>query len=298
MEEITQKEIDELKASLEGIVASEENGEMLDSIINLLTMPDEQFMILAPGIMQSYQQSLNNPTDKIALVQALNASGAKAEDIIEAFADIEQEIDKINLSAQKRDFLKEMMMAIINAINDTEGIAKRMVAVPIELCHEEAKIPQYAHVNDSGMDVYAIEDVTIHPGETALIRTGLKVALPVGYELQVRPKSGRALKTKMRVANTPGTIDQGYRDEIKVIIDNIEPPIKDITTVPHFREDGTIDHFDVTSIEYGSDMVIGKGEKFCQLVLMEVPKAALYRIDTVANIGEDRGGGFGSSGLK
>lgn len=298
MEEITQKEIDELKASLEGIVASEENGEMLDSIINLLAMPDEQFMILAPGIMQSYQQSLNNPTDKIALVQALNASGAKAEDIIEAFADIEQEIDKINLSAQKRDFLKEMMMAIINAINDTEGIAKRMVAAPIELCHEEAKIPQYAHVSDSGMDVYAIEDVTIHPGETALVRTGLKVALPVGYELQVRPKSGRALKTKMRVANTPGTIDQGYRDEIKVIIDNIEPPIKDITTVPHFREDGTIDHFDVTSIEYGSDMVIGKGEKFCQLVLMEVPKAALYRVDTVANIGEDRGGGFGSSGLK
>ena len=168
-----------------------------------------------------------------------------------------------------------------------------MVQIPIELCHEDAKIPQYAHISDSGLDVYALEDITIHPGETVLVPTGIKVALPPGYELQVRPKSGRALKTKLRVANTPGTIDQGYRDEIKVIVENIESPIKDIEY--DFNDDGNII---IKSVLHGSDFMIGKGEKFAQLVLMEVPKAAFYRVDNVQEIGEDRGGGFGSTGIK
>lgn len=295
--ELTQTDVKDLKNSLEDLV-SEENKDIFDSIIKLLALPDEQFAILAPGIMQSYQQSLNNPNDKIILVQGLNAAGMKADDVIANFSILQEEIDNMTISVMKRDFLKEMLASIINAINETEGIAKRFINVPIELCHEDAKVPQYAHISDSGMDVYAVEDITIHPGETALVPTGIKVALPVGYELQVRPKSGRALKTKFRVANTPGTIDQGYRDEIKVIIDNIEPPIKDIVTEPVMGEDGTIKYFNVTSIEYGSDFHIAKGEKFCQLVLMEVPKAAFYRVDSVKDIGEDRGGGFGSTGLK
>ena len=143
------------------------------------------------------------------------------------------------------------------------------------------------------MDVYALDDYTINPGETQLIPTGIKLALPPGYEIQVRPKSGRALKTKLRVANTPGTVDAGYRDEIKVIIENIEPPIKDISY--EFDENGKPI---ITSILHGSSYTIGKGEKFCQLVLMEVPKAAFYRVEKVSEIGEDRGGGFGSTGLK
>lgn len=294
--ELTQENVKELKNSLEEIVNLEENKDVFDSIIGLLAMPDEQFMVLAPGVMQSYQQSLNNANDKILLVQGLNAAGMKAEDIIAAFDDLEAQIDAMTLSIAKKDFLKEMMATIVNAINDTEGIAKRLVNVPIELCHEDAKIPQYAHISDSGMDVYAIEDITIHPGETKLVPTGIKVALPVGYELQVRPKSGRALKTKFRVANTPGTIDQGYRDEIKVIIDNIEPPIKDINYEYHVDGDNT--YCIIKSIEHGSDFHIAKGEKFCQLVLSEVPKAAFYRVDSVKDIGEDRGGGFGSTGLK
>ena len=93
----------------------------------------------------------------------------------------------------------------------------------------------------------------------------------------------------MRVANTPGTIDQGYRDEVKVIIENVDAPIKDITV----DEEGK-----VTSILYGSDFTIGKGEKFCQLVLCEVPKMSFYPVSNVMEIDEeDRGGGFGSSGL-
>lgn len=291
MADITKEELSELTASLKEVVGEDElTSEAVDTLIRLLALPDEQFSILAPGVMSSFQQTINNPNDKIALIQSLNANGVKAEDLIGEFMSIVEEIDNTTLPVIKRDFLKEVMGTIINAVNDTEGIAKRYVPVAIELCHENAKIPQYAHISDSGADVYALEDITVHPGETVLVPTGIKVALPPGFEIQVRPKSGRALKTKLRVANTPGTIDAGYRDEVKVIIENVDPPIKDIT----IDEEGK-----VTSILYGSDFTIGKGEKFAQLVLNEVPKASFFRVMNILEVdGDNRLGGFGSTGLK
>lgn len=75
------------------------------------------------------------------------------------------------------------MGTTINAINETEGISKRFVRIPYEKCHEDAKEPTYAHVSDSGMDVYALEDITLAPGEQKTIPIGIKVALPAGYEL-------------------------------------------------------------------------------------------------------------------
>lgn len=270
------------------------DGSLLHGIVAILDMKETDFSILAPGIIQSFQQSINNPNDKILLVQALGASGTSSDDLIENFNKITEELDNITtLSTQKKDFLKTIFASILNAIMDTEGISKRYVQIPIELCHKDAKIPQYANISDSGMDVYALDDYTINPGETKLIPTGIKLAIPPGYEIQVRPKSGRALKTKIRIPNTPGTIDAGYRDEIGIIVENIEPPFKDITY--HFDDNGKIV---IDSILHGAPYTIGKGEKFCQLVLSEVPKAALYRVESVGEIGENRGGGFGSTGLK
>ena len=276
----------------------------IESIAAMLSLPEEQFQVLRPIVEQELEKSLNNVGDKLILTQALNANGSKAEDLVEAFELIAEQIDTqmaAEMSKQKRDFLKHLMANICNAISDTEGIAKKIVRIPIELCHPDAKIPTYANSTDAGMDVYALEDITIHPGETVLVKTGLKVAIPVGYEIQVRPKSGRALKTKMRVANSPGTIDSGYRDEIGIIIDNIEPPIKDITYdfIEHPENPMVAPTIKITSILHGSDMFITKGEKFAQLVLSEKPKAAFYEVDSVSKIENDgRKGGFGSTGLK
>ncbi|MFA6780365.1 MAG: hypothetical protein WCU80_11400, partial [Paludibacteraceae bacterium] len=128
----------------------------------------------------------------------------------------------------------------------------------------------------------------IAPGETKLIPVGFKVAIPFGYELQVRPKSGRSLRSKLRIANTPGTIDSGYRDEVGIIIDNIEPFIKSAD----IDENGRL-----FNVLFGQSYTIGKGEKFAQLVLNEVPKVTFYETDNIGEIGEDRGGGFGSTGL-
>ena len=291
---ITQEDLKELTSTLEEVLGTNDNFDIISSMSSLLDMDEDNFKILAPGLIQSFQQSVNNPNDKILLVQALNATGTTANEFTALFSNLVEDLDKIeSLSQPKKDFIKQLIGSMVSAINDTEGIAKRYIEIPIELCHENAKIPQYANISDSGMDVYALDDYTINPGETKLIPTGIKLASPPGYEIQVRPKSGRALKTKLRIANTPGTIVAGYRDEIGVIVENIEAPIKDITY--HFNDDGKII---LDSILHGASHTIGQGEKFCQLVLCEVPKAALYRVETVGQIGEDRGGGFGSTGLK
>ena len=294
MEKITKSDLEQVLNLFNDIMGTEEDKSFGDALTSLFNMDDEKFALISPGILQSFQQSVNNPNDKLGLVQALNANGATAEDLVVSFNTITGAIDSIEeISQIKRDFLKSLLATLTNAVNETEGIAKRFVQIPVELCHPDAKIPQYANTSDSGMDVYALDDYTIAPGETKLIPTGIKFALPPGYEIQVRPKSGRALKTKLRIANTPGTVDAGYRDEIKVIVENIEPPIKDIEY--DFDDNGTPI---IKSILHGAAHTIGKGEKFCQLVLMEVPKAALYRVEQVGEIGENRGGGFGSTGLK
>lgn len=294
MEKITKSDLEQILKLFNDIMGTEEDKSFGDALTSLFNMDDEKFTLISPGILQSFQQSVNNPNDKLGLVQALNANGATAEDLVASFNTISDAIDSIEeISQIKRDFLKSLLADLTNAVNETEGIAKRFVQIPVELCHPDAKIPQYANTSDSGMDVYALDDYIIAPGETKLIPTGIKLALPPGYEIQVRPKSGRALKTKLRIANTPGTVDAGYRDEIKVIVENIEPPIKDIEY--DFDDNGTPI---IKSILHGAAHTIGKGEKFCQLVLMEVPKAALYRVEQVGEIGENRGGGFGSTGLK
>lgn len=262
-----------------------------EEIAALLTMPEEQFALIAPVFLSEMEKSFNNVNDQLAMVQAMNVAGVKAEDAEKEFLAICEQIDvqmAETLSAQKRTFVKELLAITYNAVNEAEGITKRHVLIPIEYCHEDAKMPTYAHLTDAGMDIYLTEDVTIHPGETVLIPTGIKVALPLGYELQVRPKSGRSLKSKLRIANTPGTIDAGYRDEIGIIADNIDPVIRHAD----IDENGRL-----YNVLWGSDITLSKGEKIAQLVLSEVPKAVFYEVESVSTIENDgRKGGFGSTG--
>jgi dUTP pyrophosphatase len=227
------------------------------------------------------------------MVQMMNIAGFKSEDVHKEFLILCKELDKqMNgiISGIKLDFLKRILGMTYDAIAEAEGVAKKTLLLPIQYIHADAKMPAYAHATDAGMDVYALEDITIAPGETKLIHLGIKVAVPAGYELQVRPKSGISLKTKLRVANAPGTIDAGYRDEICVIIDNIEPFIKNAK----IGKDGSI-----TEVEYGQSYTIGKGQKIAQLVLNEISKVLFYEITNIESIDNDgRDGGFGSTGLK
>src|SRR5258708_38790745 len=95
--------------------------------------------------------------------------------------------------------------------------------IRIQRIHPAAVLPAYAHgpAEDAGMDLHAVEDVTLEPGLPHLVPTGLTIELPPGYEAQVRPRSGLALKHAITQPNAPGTIDPGYRGEIRVILLNL-----------------------------------------------------------------------------
>jgi len=93
--------------------------------------------------------------------------------------------------------------------------------IKIKKLVEDAIIPKYQTVGSAGFDFHTVEDVTVFPKETKLVSTGLAFEIPEGYELQVRPRSGISLKTKIRISNSPATIDSDYRGVVSIIVDNI-----------------------------------------------------------------------------
>ena len=260
----------------------------------LLALPDEQFVLISPFFLDEMQKSMNNIDDKLLLIQAMNLNGTKLEDLQEAYVKLIENIDSqfaSVLSAPKRDFLKQMLGITYNCISEAEGVAKRVINVPIELTSENAKMPKYAHLGDGAVDLYSPADYTINPGETMIIPCDIKVALPYGYAFLIHPRSGTSAKTKLRVANSIGLVDSQYKGVIGVIVENIEPRIKDIQT--EYDDNGNLI---VKSVEYGKPYYVGKGERFAQMRLVEVPTVNFYQVQSVDGIGEDRGGGFGSSG--
>ena len=147
-----------------------------------------------------------------------------------------------------------------------------------------ATMPFYAHPGDAGMDLRANIDIDIAPGETKIIPTGFKTAIPAGYMVDIRPRSGLNAKTPLRVAY--GTIDEGYRGEYGVIMTNYSPlNTKDqVYTIDDKGEFGTFH--------------IRKGDRIAQIVMLKYCTMNLQQIENIDEIGGDRGGGFGSSGVK
>lgn len=265
-----------------------------EELAMLLVLPDEQFVLLAPIFLEELEKSFNNIDDKLFLAQAMNAAGTKVEDMQEAYAQLIDAIDKQFgefLTAPKKDFLKRMLAISYNSVADVQGVTKRIVQVPIELTSENAKIPTYANLGDGAVDLYAPADYAINPGETVVIPCDIKVALPYGYAFLIHPRSGLSAKTKLRVANSIGLVDSQYKGVIGVIMENVDAPIKDVTY--EFDENNRPV---ITSILHGQSYTISKGERFAQMRLVEVPTANFFQVESVAGMGDDRGGGFGSSG--
>lgn len=144
------------------------------------------------------------------------------------------------------------------------------VTVPIQVqrLHPDAPLPSYAIHGDAGADLCTMVDVRLQPGERALLPTGLAIALPAGYAGFVQPRSGLAWRTGLGIVNAPGTIDSGYRGEIKVIVIN------------HDRD---------------SAVELRRGDRIAQLVIQRVE---LARFELVEQLGESVRGaaGHGSTG--
>lgn len=163
------------------------------------------------------------------------------------------------------------------------------VEVFIETCREGAVIPSYARPGDAGMDVFAAEESVIGPAETVIVPTGLKLAIPEGYEIQVRPRSGISYKTPLRISNSPGTIDSGYRDELGIIITN--------TSSENSCDADKVHMLDSAGNKAGI-YKIRKGDRIAQIVLHEVPRIKFTEVASVGEISPGRGGGFGSTGIR
>ena len=266
----------------------------LTAIAGIMSLPDDLFDIISEQFIIELNNQLRSEENRKELLKIADTNNIKIEDIPKFLDEMYKSIDDAfkDFPENRKIFLKRIMSDIFNSIVDFNDELTSSILIPIEFCNKNARMPIYAHETDAGLDIYSTEDINIRPGETILIKTGLKVAIPVGYELQVRPKSGISLKTKLRVANTPGTIDSGYRDEIGIIIENIEQPIQDISY--HF---GTNNEIVIDSILHGKTYSIEKGQKIAQLVLNKISKANFVLVDTVNKIEGDRGGGFGSTGL-
>lgn len=262
--------------------------ESLELMGTLLVMEDEDFDKVKGSVLDAMREGVSRQENRQLYATLVKQNGFSKEQYIEELKKIESLVDTemSDFSESKRDFMKQFFSICYNAIIDSFDVDKRAIQIPIEICNPEAKIPTYAHKGDAGMDVYSTIDVTIAPGETKLIPLGFKVAIPEGYELQVRPRSGFSLRTHLRVANAPGTIDSGYRDEVGIILHNCAPTIQDFG-------DGRAE-----TCLYGPSYTISKGDRIAQLVLQAVPTALFIKTSDISKIGEDRNGGFGSTGVK
>lgn len=265
----------------------------MDMFESLMALSDEDFEQLKPSFLQLFKETINEDEARKEILAMIAGSDYNAEKLEADFALSMEALDTIDfLSQSKIDFLKEITTISMNKIGEYIGIDKVAVRIPCELS-EGVSVPTYAHETDAGMDIYSPSEYTIGPGETVIIPTGIKVAIPEGYAILIQPRSGQSVKTKLRVANTPGLIDAGYRDEIGVIVENIEPPFKDIDY--EFDDNGEIH---IKSILHGQSYTIAEGQRFAQMRLVQVPKATFIPVDSVSEIGEDRNGGFGSTGLE
>ena len=278
-------------------VLNKEGISSFEDITAILSLPDKEFTTLSEIILMELENAISDSNNLILLQEEMKTYGLTQDELVEKYGDLMIALDKIEgIGKDRVDFLKRYIGLITNAFTEGQRASKRIIEIPIEIA-DGAEHPRYAHVGDAGIDIKAIEDIEIKPSETKLIKTGIKMAIPKGFEIQVRPRSGLSLKTKMRVANAPGTIDSNYRGEIGIIIDNIEPPIKDITYEPIVDEAGKIKELNVTSILHGESFFINKGDRIAQLVLTEIPTAHFYPVDNISIFSSDRGeNGFGSSG--
>lgn len=148
---------------------------------------------------------------------------------------------------------------------------KPTVELKVLRCHEKAQLPAYQTDGAAGMDLCAAldEPCVIEPFERKLVPTGIKVEIPTGFEIQVRPRSGLSIKSGITLVNCVGTIDEDYRGEIRV-------PVINLSNTSH---------------------TINSGDRIAQMILAEVPKA---RVTEVSELSETKRGegGFGSTGTK
>lgn len=245
---------------------------LINQIVSLPEDSTEEFLNnydLFLETMLSNQELINDVKKQMQL------QGMNSDDIVQEkellLVSINRASEEVNLTDKQKELLKKLGDIIYEIYNKVlEQGLRPCVTIPFGLCREDAKAPTYAHPYDAGFDIYLPEDFTIKAHEYGKIApTGLKMAIPSGYELQIRPRSGNSVKTTLRIANAPGTIDCGYANEIGIICDNIGD----------------------------EDLEFKKGDRIAQGIIAVSPKGIFNQVDDIMKVtGANRGGGYGSTG--
>lgn len=261
----------------------------------VLALPDEQFEAIKANLFDSIEATFNEPATKVAFAQMINQQGLRIEDFSDNIDNLVQAVEELTvedmeLSDSKKDFLKFIFATFINSMEDSKMVSRRVISIPIEICREGAKLPAYATDGSGAMDIYSPEEYVIGPGESIMIPIGIKVDIPIGYGLLIQPRSGLSRKSKIRIPNTPGLIDSDYHEEIGVIIENIDSPVKDIQL--ELGDNGEI----IDGTLHGSSFTIGKGERFAQMRLVEIPLVNWLPVSSLGSFENDHGKGFGGTG--
>lgn len=266
-------------------------------LFEAIMIPDDQFDEAARFILIQYENEMTDSASK-------KKNKLLFKIIKEADPEIGEKLDQIAASVRenlegkviesKIDFV-EQILSMTKRMIEEPILDREEVYLPIELAKDGAKYPVYAHFGDDGADIYAAEEVLIPAAplpmaqdgnddddpsfytldeevavNVKIVPTGLKVAIPEGYVIEIKPRSGLSRKTYLRISNSPGTIDNGYLDEIGVICENTG-------YVP---------------------LLIRKGDRIAQMVIRESPKIRFAPVKSVAELSLNRGGGYGHSGVR
>lgn len=250
---------------------------ILDLIEEIIELPDEAIdqnqVEVILGMIRGGITSKMREESVVALLDEMKTKPySECKEMIEVMSETANAlIEELGVTNEDKQNLIRGIFGIFTELAQEafERLEGYDTIVHFQLVHPNAKIPTYAHDTDAGADVYAPEDIIIAPhARGQMVDTGFKMAMAPGWYMAVCPRSGLSYKTTMRIANTPGTIDADYRNNVGILIDNLS--------------DETI--------------VIHAGDRIAQFVLHPVYRFKGVVTDDVNQIGENRGGGFGSTG--
>lgn len=255
--------------------------EILQMVEAIMKYDDQLFSLARKDLEKTMAETLLHGADALEArrvqINEFKAAGmgqaeaeAQIEQIKEALFELIANLKDSVENTDKKEFLDNLYQLVCVYLDET--ISEYNAASPtiqIELCHENAKLPAYAHAGDQGADIYAVEDTIIPPHSYGtMVSTGLKLNIPKGWAIAIRPRSGMSKKTPLRISNCVPTIDTGFRGEVCILFDNFsDEPVS-----------------------------IKAGDRIAQMILERNYRGIFTQVDSVED-DTDRGeGGFGSSG--
>lgn len=257
-------------------------NDLIAGIDELFELSDEELEQAKPVLMEELTNALNGPTAILNIDEYIRQCDFMGYDLNKYNEDLEsskvllyntlmslkEKYSGSQVKSELLDVLYGLMESYLGMI--AVRLAGRDIAnVGVELIHPAAKIPTYAHDGDQGADIYVPEDNTIPANARGyMVHTGIKLLIPYGWAISIRPRSGMSKNTPLRISNSPATIDQQYRGEVNILFDNLS----------------------------NEPYEIKAGERIAQFILEKNYHTDYSQVDTVEP-DTDRGeGGFGSSG--